>query len=497
MSIDSRIDNIHNCSRPTESCVGTAPNLTDRRWTPRAIASELIKIVQQLSATPSLQIKILLVSDVLLAAASVVLGYTLSPSYSFFDLTHQHVSVEVAMPAFSAVFSLCGLAAGAYDRRHLRMLWQPFLAVMAAVVMTWAIFLLANYVIYYRSVGRWIVFISTVSLIPTAFGVRALLSFCGSRNQKNILVVGTTATASLVQDEVQKSGGSLSKIAAVTPGHFCTILDQSSRTDPDFRALDERGGFDLIILDDACEREVLLRALEYLKEGKQVAGFFWYFESTFQKAPLEKMDLNWLMSADLYLLRPLGRAFKRASDVLLASLGLILCLPLWVLIGILVKMSGPGPVFYCQTRVGLDGKTFSLIKFRSMVDGAESQGKPVWACKNDSRVTQIGKILRKTRLDETPQFINVLKGDMSFVGPRPERPEFVSLLSSSIPYYDVRHLVKPGITGWAQIMYRYGSTEKDAAEKLCYDLYYIKNGNFILDLAIIIRTLGTVMRGAR
>lgn len=497
MSVNSRINAIHNCSQTAENCIGAAQNIAERRWRPKAIASELIKIVQQLSATPALQIKILLISDVLLAAVSVILGYSLSPSYSFFDLADQHVSIEVAMPAFSIVFSLCGLAAGAYDRRHLRMLWQPLVAVTAAVVLAWAIFLLANYIIYYRSVGRWIVFISTMSLIPAAFGMRALLSLCGSRNQKNILVVGTTATASLVRDEVRKIGGSSSKIATVTPGHFCTILDRSSDSDPKLRTLDERRGFDLIIFEDICDREVLLRALEYLKEGQQVAGFFWYFESTFQKAPLHKMDLNWLMSADLYLLRPLGRAFKRASDVLLASLGLVLCLPLWALIGILVKMSGPGPIFYCQTRVGMDGKPFSLIKFRSMVDGAESQGRPVWASKNDSRVTQIGRILRKTRLDETPQFINVLKGDMSFVGPRPERPEFVSLLSSSIPYYDVRHLVKPGITGWAQIMYRYGSSEKDAAEKLCYDLYYIKNGNFILDLTIIIRTLGTVMRGAR
>jgi len=132
-----------------------------------------------------------------------------------------------------------------------------------------------------------------------------------------------------------------------------------------------------------------------------------------------------------------------------------------------------------------------------MIDGAEADGKPLWASPADGRVTWIGRILRKTRLDETPQFINVLKGDMSLVGPRPERPEFVALLSTAIPYYSLRHLVKPGLTGWAQIMHGYGGSEKDALEKLRYDLYYIKHGNFALDFMIIIRTIGAITRGAR
>jgi lipopolysaccharide/colanic/teichoic acid biosynthesis glycosyltransferase len=157
------------------------------------------------------------------------------------------------------------------------------------------------------------------------------------------------------------------------------------------------------------------------------------------------------------------------------------------------------PVFYRQRRVGLDGEVFNLLKFRSMSVNAEADGKAQWAQKNDSRVTRVGGFMRKTRIDELPQLLNVLRGDMSFVGPRPERPEFVSQLNERIPYYRERHCVKPGITGWAQLCYPYGSSEKDALEKLQYDLYYVKNHGFLFDLMILLQTAEVVLwgKGAR
>jgi exopolysaccharide biosynthesis polyprenyl glycosylphosphotransferase len=492
-----RIDSwkAHGCSNGAslaeQGAAGTLPE--GRVWA--AINSALKAIVRQLPWTPSACIKGLFISDMLCAALSVFAGYSWSPSYSLSTAT-SHVNVELVIVAFSGSFAFSGLAAGVYDRRYLHTAWQSLLAVATAALMAWGIVLALNYVFFYRYVGRWIVLISTAALIPAAFGPRFLL-FLSARISNNILVVGRATTASLIETAALKIGSLDPKVSVVLPEHLSAIRDRRPDLDPKLRALCEDGNFCLIMVEDECDREVLGHALEHLKEGRQVAGFLWYFENTFQKAPVEKMDPSWLMSAHLDLIQPLGRTIKRFCDLALAGLGLLLCLPVWPLIGLLIKMSSPGPVLYYQHRVGIYGKPFSLIKFRSMIDGAEADGKPLWASRRDRRVTWIGRILRKTRLDETPQFINVLKGDMSLVGPRPERPEFVALLSSAIPYYGLRHLVKPGLTGWAQIMHGYGASKEDALEKLRYDLYYIKHGNLMLDFTIIIRTIGAVMRGAR
>jgi lipopolysaccharide/colanic/teichoic acid biosynthesis glycosyltransferase len=161
----------------------------------------------------------------------------------------------------------------------------------------------------------------------------------------------------------------------------------------------------------------------------------------------------------------------------------------------LIKLDSRGHVFLKQERMGMDGKIFTLFKFRSMREDAESKSGPVWAAKDDDRVTRVGGIIRKTRLDELPQLINVLKGEMSFVGPRPERPFFIEQLKEKIPYYGLRESVRPGVTGWAQIRYPYGASVDDAFEKLQYDLYYIKNMSFLLDLIIIFETARVVLLG--
>jgi len=170
-----------------------------------------------------------------------------------------------------------------------------------------------------------------------------------------------------------------------------------------------------------------------------------------------------------------------------------------LVVALAVKLDSPGPIFYTQERVGKNGRRFKIIKFRSMSASAEKDSGPVWATNSDPRVTRVGRIIRKLRLDELPQFVNVLRGDMNFVGPRPERPVFVEQLNKIIPYYSQRHLIKPGLTGWAQIKYPYGSSVEDAIEKLRYDLYYIKNQSFFLDAAIIFETVKTVLfgRGAK
>jgi sugar transferase (PEP-CTERM system associated) len=189
-------------------------------------------------------------------------------------------------------------------------------------------------------------------------------------------------------------------------------------------------------------------------------------------------------------------ATKRIIDVIVSFVGLVLAAPLGLITAIAIRLESPGPIFYRQERVGQNERHFTLIKFRSMAENAEAKLGPVWAAEDDPRVTRIGAIIRKLRIDEIPQMYNVLKGEMSFVGPRPERPFFVESLKQNIPYYDLRHSVKPGITGWAQISYRYGDNEQDAVEKLQYDLYYIKHMSPIFDLQIIFESLKVILFGS-
>lgn len=203
---------------------------------------------------------------------------------------------------------------------------------------------------------------------------------------------------------------------------------------------------------------------------------------------------SWFLYSEGFRRSKLTLTLKRFLDLVFGLAGLILSAPLMVLVAIAIRLDSPGPVLYRQQRVGLGGKIFEVLKFRSMKVGAESNGAQ-WALKNDPRVTRLGRILRKYRLDELPQFINVIRGDMSFVGPRPERPVFVEQLQKVIPYYDVRHSVRPGLTGWAQVRYRYGSSVEESAQKLEYDLFYLKNLSLSFDCAIVFQTVRIVLFG--
>ena len=194
-----------------------------------------------------------------------------------------------------------------------------------------------------------------------------------------------------------------------------------------------------------------------------------------------------------------GRLYrKRLFDMVCAALGLLVLSPVLLVCALLVGLTSPGGVLFRQERIGKDGVPFTIYKFRSMRTDAEKNGA-VWAMKSDPRVTKVGKIIRKTRIDELPQLWNVLKGEMSLIGPRPERPEFVKELEKEIPFYSLRHAVKPGVTGWAQVCYPYGSSVEDSRRKLEYDLYYAKNMSILLDVRIILKTIGVVLfpKGAR
>jgi sugar transferase (PEP-CTERM system associated) len=218
-----------------------------------------------------------------------------------------------------------------------------------------------------------------------------------------------------------------------------------------------------------------------------------FFERVTGQVHVDMLRPSWLIFAGRPKDTRLKTAFRETVHRGLALIGLVLSLPIAILTALLIKLESKGAVFYRQERVGKNGKIIKVIKFRSMRADAEKDGKPVWATAADDRVTRVGRVIRKIRVDEIPQFWNIIKGEMSFVGPRPERPHFVAQLAEEIPFYEHRHLVAPGLTGWAQIKYPYGASVADARQKLQYDLYYIKNQSLALDLVIVFETVKTVL----
>lgn len=243
----------------------------------------------------------------------------------------------------------------------------------------------------------------------------------------------------------------------------------------------------------------LRELLDCKLSGIKVYDIATHFEKTLGQIRIDYVNAGWLIFGSGFNQGFARTLMKRLFDVLCALLLIVLALPVMALAALLIKLESPGPVLYRQERVGQNGRSFQVAKFRSMRNDAEKDGKPVWAAANDNRVTRVGAIMRKLRIDELPQLFNVLKGEMSLVGPRPERPFFVDQLTAQIPYFAARHSVKPGVTGWAQVRYPYGATVEDAQEKLQYDLYYVKNHSLFLDVLILFETVFVVLtaRGAR
>jgi len=239
--------------------------------------------------------------------------------------------------------------------------------------------------------------------------------------------------------------------------------------------------------------------LECRINGIKVIDLVGFYEREESYLRMDSLYPSWLVFGNGFNQGALRTLIKRIFDIIASLILLIVTLPIMLLAALLIVIEDGTPVFYQQERVGLAGKFYKVIKFRSMFNDAEKGGKPQWAVTDDPRVTRVGKIIRKLRIDELPQIFNVLKGEMSFVGPRPERPHFVDILTAQVPYYNLRHSIKPGITGWAQVRYPYGASIEDAIEKLQYDLYYVKNHSLFLDFIILINTVGVVLlsKGSR
>lgn len=260
----------------------------------------------------------------------------------------------------------------------------------------------------------------------------------------------------------------------------------------------EQNSFSRIVVADSQLQggtDTVHALMDFKLRGVKVESAVDSFERTAQKIWIEGLSPQSLVFANGFNPSKIYLGCKRVIDIVLSLTLLILTGPLMAIIAAVIKLDTPGPAIFSQERVGFRGRKFTVYKFRSMRQDAEKQTGPTWAKENDERITAIGRFLRKSRLDELPQFFNVIKGEMSFIGPRPERPYFVELLKGKIQYYDVRHYVKPGITGWAQVMYPYGASVEDAYQKLQYDLYYAKKVSIAFDLLILLKTIKVVFAG--
>jgi sugar transferase (PEP-CTERM system associated) len=322
-----------------------------------------------------------------------------------------------------------------------------------------------------------------------------------AKPRERLLVVGTSAAAVALARELFGRRNELgieivgfvdpdrSRIGApvINPGVIGTIEDIPS-------IVRARGVNRVVVsLADARGKLPMDKLLDIKLDGVTFDHLASVYEEMTGKIAVENLRPSWLIFSDGFRKSRLLRSAKRLVDIAGALVGIILTAPLMLIVAAAVKLTSPGPALYQQRRVGQHGRIFTVHKFRSMRKDAEAGTGAVWAQKNDARITTVGKIIRKTRMDELPQLWNVLAGDMSLVGPRPERPEFVEQLAKEIPFYGQRHIVRPGLTGWAQVRYTYTASVEDALQKLQYDLFYIKNLSISLDLFIIVSTVKTVI----
>jgi sugar transferase (PEP-CTERM system associated) len=318
--------------------------------------------------------------------------------------------------------------------------------------------------------------------------------------QERILVVGTGETARKVARQILDQRDFPYSIVGFIDDNPARVGERIVNpaivgTPADIPGMIARGEIDRIIVG-LSDRRGKLPVEELLKAkmaGVRVEDATTTYERVTGKILIDDLRPSWLIFSDGFRVSRAVRWTKRGIDLLLSFTMAVISFPLMVLTAIAIWLESGGPVLYCQERVGENGRTFTLCKFRSMQIDAEKGGTPIWAKDDDERITRVGRFIRKTRLDELPQLWNVIRGDMSFVGPRPERPFFVAELARDIPFYQQRHAVKPGLTGWAQVKYRYGSSREDAMEKLRYDLYYIKHLSVFFDLTIVFDTVKVVL----
>jgi exopolysaccharide biosynthesis polyprenyl glycosylphosphotransferase len=423
---------------------------------------------------------------------------------------------------FCAAMLVAGLVFGLYDRDTLlarsRILFRGVLTASLGVVLALAV----EALFFYGAISRWVGLAVGLAFLLVALPLRLLAHELISVQRVRLICVGAGDSVRKLVDilgrchrrhyevlghiSVPQGLGRL--VAGAT--HDGRALRFRSEAELEFTAACPRLGS----LDDIAEvlaqqrvDEVVVgselaldshvgHAVATCLEGRcRVTDQATFIEKLLGEVPAESITAEWFLRADVQS-RGNHETVSRVVDIGVAALGLALTLPLWPLIALVIRLDSHGPAIFRQLRVGQHGRCFEIYKFRTMRVDAERDGAR-WAEERDTRITRVGQFLRHSRLDELPQLWNILRGDMALVGPRPERPEFVHHLEQLLPHYRFRHLIRPGLTGWAQIHYGYGASVADAHRKLCFDLYYLKHRSFELDLAILIRTIGTFVLGAR
>jgi sugar transferase (PEP-CTERM system associated) len=413
---------------------------------------------------------------------------------------------DVILPAalvFALVMMVVNMALGLYQAEPRRSMVQTtarvVMSLLLAIPIAYAVFdLLPWHEIRHEALQ-----LTALVVLATLLAIRAYAAHSGSAAgfAHRVLILGAGDEAVTVEQSLRRFGPGVRVVgflrtqteeAASVPAN--RILPLGSSLPETVRDL----GVDEVVVAVRERRGGVLplrQLLDCKLAGVRVLDLSTYFERSLGQVRLDSLRASWLIFGDGFRQGVLRSIIKRVFDIAASLLLLALAWPIMLVTALLILLEDGAPVFYRQERVGQGGRTFRVIKFRSMRNDAERDGRPRWASSNDDRVTRIGRLIRKLRIDELPQILNVLKGDMSLVGPRPERPYFVDQLTRDIPYYAVRHSVKPGVTGWAQVRYHYGASVDDAVQKLQYDLYYVKNHSLFLDLVVMFETVGVVLTG--
>jgi exopolysaccharide biosynthesis polyprenyl glycosylphosphotransferase len=434
--------------------------------------------------------------DMLVAGASFALAHSLSP---YHGLGRAPIYSVAAGAAVFAVAVLClNYVLGGYDRSNFtsvgRMTGRVLAVNALAVAMTTVVFGWLQYV----QIGRWVLLNTFLLSAGGTFACRLAARELARRSKVSLLFVGPRAKFRPLATRIRHQHRNFYDRPAYldldnllggrgTAARRAAVLAAFERHQPD----------EVVVMDgDAAVPDVLSHCGGMLRAGCAVHAYAAYYERLLGEIPVDAVDERGVLGRGFDVGSLQTGLAKRPMDVLLAVLGLTIGAPLMLAVALLVRLTSRGPVIYRQVRVGRYGKPFWIYKFRTMRTDAERDGA-VWAKSVDSRVTPVGGFLRKTRFDELPQLWNILRGEMSLVGPRPERPEFVEQLKRQIPHYELRHLVPPGLTGWAQVRFRYGATVDDAQRKLAFDLYYVRHCGLAFDAAICLRTIAAMAKGAR
>ncbi|HJR69418.1 MAG TPA: TIGR03013 family XrtA/PEP-CTERM system glycosyltransferase [Gammaproteobacteria bacterium] len=403
--------------------------------------------------------------------------------------------------------TVVGLAAMGLYQNHYRRLSRE--AIVARIFIALSVAALAEAVIFFllpvfaQGRGIWILSAAT-TFVLVVLGRYVLSRFLSEDAfRRRIVIYGAGNMAASLLALRRRSDQRGFRIVAFVPTAGDRFVIDDGRvlnSDVDLVDLVEREDVHEIVvaMDDKRQGFPMADLLRCKFAGVDVIEIIGFLERESGKVDVERLNPSWLVFSEGFTRTSARQVASRALDLVGGLLLLAVAWPFMILVAVAILIEDGSPVLYRQTRVGLLGRPFELLKFRSMTKEAEAAGAQ-WAQKGDTRVTKVGKIIRKVRFDELPQVFNIVRGQMSLVGPRPERPEFVDSLARKIPYYQERHCVKPGLTGWAQLQYPYGASEKDALEKLRYDLYYVKNQSFLLDLIILLQTAEVVIwqKGSR